>query len=217
MSKNNYHRYIKVPFEHKFPEIFKNEPQNKRCDEIKVGKNWHEQAVHKEHWDQRIIGFLDQYGLKPANVCEAFYAGPGGGGLPIHNDTPYMSDCVNINFTWGPSSSSIRWWKVKDESNLILEHEVNLEYHKRYLKGIDVDIPQYQFFNAEEKDCDMVYEAVIDKPSLVNVGQLHSTYNPHSTDSRWTITYHLLDKKDDRHIDFDEAVELFGDLLYEKN
>jgi len=208
MNKNIYHRYLKLPFEHNFPKCFENKPEKMR------EHNWHEFCVGKEHWDQRFVDWLGQFNLKPSNVCEGFYNAPNGGGLPMHNDTPTLSNCVNINFTWGPSTSTTRWWKARDESSIFIEPD-NTEYHKEYLKGIEVDIPVYKFFNAKEKDCDLVFEKVIDRPSLMNVGQLHSTYNPHASQCRWTLSYHILHKQDGRHIEFDEALSLFKDLAYE--
>jgi sulfatase maturation enzyme AslB (radical SAM superfamily) len=38
-----------------------------------------------------------------------------------------------------------------------------------------------------------VYEVEINKPSLVNIGQFHSTWNP-STEGRWTLSLPLIDK-----------------------
>lgn len=211
MNKNIYHRYIKLPFEHKFPDCFKSKPENMR------GDNWHEFCVKPQHWDERFVEWLEGFNLKPSNVCEAFYNGPDGGGLPMHNDSPHLDNSTNINFTWGPLNSTTRWWKLKDES-LIQTEQDNTEYHKQiYLKDIEVDIPIDKFYHAEEKDCDLVYEAVIDKPSLLNVGQLHSTYNPDKTQSRWTLSYHILGNEDNRHIQFEEALEIFKDVVYEDN
>ena len=93
MNKNIYHRYVKLPFEHKFPDCFKAKPENMR------GENWHEWCATREHWDERFVDWLKEYGLKPSNVCEAFYNGPNGGGLPMHNDAPTLNNSSNINFT----------------------------------------------------------------------------------------------------------------------
>ena len=208
MNKNMYHRYLKIPFAHIKPVCFSEQPSKMR------GTNWHEEVITQEHWDIRFVEWLNNYNLKPSNICEAFYNSPSGGGLPIHNDTPDISNAVNINFTWGPLTSTTRWWKIKNESLIQLEKD-NTEYHKEYLKGISADIPQYKFLHADEKECDLVYEQVINKPSLMNVGQLHSTYNPHFSECRWTLSYHILSQKDGRHIQFDEALEIFKDVAYE--
>jgi hypothetical protein len=210
MNKNIYHRYLKLPFEHHFPKCFENKPEKM------AGATYHEFYIKKEHWDQRFVDWLSQFNLKPSNICEGFYNTPNGGGLPMHNDTNTLNNCVNINFTWGPSTSYTRWWKIKEESLLIRE-PYNVEYSKECLKGIEVDMPVSNFFNAKEKDCDLMYEKVIDRPSLMNVGQLHSTFNPHPTECRWTMSYHILDKQNNRHIEFDEAISLFKDLAYENH
>jgi len=64
------------------------------------------------------------------------------------------------------------------------------------------------------EDCDVVHEAVINKPSLLNVGQLHSTHNFNTSEPRWTLSYHLLTIKDNTHIQFEDALDLFKDLVY---
>ena len=71
-----------------------------------------------------------------------------------------------------------------------------------------------ELYCEDENLCDLVCERVIDRPSLINVGQLHSTYNPHATEGRWTLCFFLL-KSDYTHLQFDEAVEIFKDIAYE--
>ena len=65
-----------------------------------------------------------------------------------------------------------------------------------------------------EQDCDMVCEKVINQPSLINVGQLHSTYNPDATQGRWSLCYFLLNK-DYTHLQFDQALNIFKEVSYE--
>ena len=54
------------------------------------------------------------------------------------------------------------------------------------------DIECYKCYSADKDDLELVYEAVINKPSLMNVGQLHDTYNPDLENSRWTLSFTLL-------------------------
>ena len=56
-----------------------------------------------------------------------------------------------------------------------------------------------------------MYETVIDRPSLLNISQLHSTFNPSPTEHRWTLCFTLL--KDDKALSFDEALEIFKDYI----
>ena len=60
----------------------------------------------------------------------------------------------------------------------------------------------------------MVYEKRINKPSIVNTGQLHSTHNQ-SKEGRITLSYNLVKKHNLELVKFSEALWLFGDLLYE--
>jgi hypothetical protein len=69
-------------------------------------------------------------------------------------------------------------------------------------------------FHAKEENCELVYEKVINQPSLMNIGQLHSTYNPDNIADRWTLCFTLLKQNGD-HLQFDEALEIFKDIAYE--
>ena len=64
---------------------------------------------------------------------------------------------------------------------------------------------------AHKEDCELVYEANTNKVSLVNVGQLHSTYNPDPSEGRWTLCFVPARKErtNKRHLTFAEAVEVF--------
>ena len=52
------------------------------------------------------------------------------------------------------------------------------------------------------------------QPSLINVGQLHSTYNPDPTHGRWSLCYFLLNK-DYTHLQFEKALNIFKEVTYE--
>ena len=64
-----------------------------------------------------------------------------------------------------------------------------------------------------ELPCDKVFEKVIDRPSLMNVGQLHSTYNP-GNQSRWTLSFTVLNQ-DNSHLTFAESLKIFREVIDE--
>jgi hypothetical protein len=66
---------------------------------------------------------------------------------------------------------------------------------------------------AEWEDVDLVYEAVIDRPSLLNISQLHSTWNPSPTEYRWTFCFTLLENS--QALTFNRALEIFKDYIVE--
>ena len=200
MNKNNYHRYLKLPFEYLKPKCF-----NKSYN--------HPNMIYvlSESIDNSIIKWIESFDLKVSNVIEGFYTPANGGKLPMHNDTPTISNATKINFTWGPDNSVTRWWKVKDESHLIPIHPDNSQIEAA---GIVPDIVIHSAFHAKEENCELVHEQVINKPSLMNIGQLHSTYNPDMTEDRWTLCFTLLHPNGD-HVEFEEALKIFGSFIDE--
>ena len=70
---------------------------------------------------------------------------------------------------------------------------------------------------AKEDDCNLAYEANTNTPSLCNVGELHSTYNP-TNYGRWTLCFVLgeLGLKNKSHwLSWSKALEIFEDHLVE--
>lgn len=203
---NNYHRYIELPFTVPMPDQF-NLPAK---DFISY--------VGQDAATLELKVWLSTYNLKLSNVIEGFYTSAKGGEVPIHNDMPvkpFEQDATKLNFTWGPNDSVTRWWKIKDESNYIeIKHDATAINEGFTTAGIVPDIDCYQCYSARDYHCDMVYEKVINKPSILNVGQLHSTYNPDPNKDRWTLSFTLL-KDDGTHLLFNEALERFNPCLSE--
>jgi len=134
-----------------------------------------------------ILKWLDSLGLWSIHT-EAFYTAPNDK-IFIHCDTPEIDNHVKINFTWGSELSTTRWWKLKEGS----------EYQTSNVKdggGILL---------AQEKDCDLLYEQVINKPSLLNVGILHSTYNP-TNEGRWTLSLVIAEKEKQELLRWNDAL-----------
>jgi hypothetical protein len=199
---NIYHRYLKLPFEYAKPNCF-NQSYN-HPNIMFVKRDW---------IDNSIIDWIGNFGIKVSNVIEGFYTPPNGGKIPMHNDTPALCNATKINFTWGPHSSTTRWWKVKNESFLI---PVNPDNSHITAEGIRPDIIVTNAFHAKEENCDLVYEKVINRPSLMNIGQLHSTYNPDNAADRWTLCLTLL-KQNGNHLQFEEALRVFENHIDAEN
>ena len=64
---------------------------------------------------------------------------------------------------------------------------------------------------AEEEDCELLYEANTNRPSLVNVGVLHGTHNPTDT-GRWTLCFVPVDKKR-KFLHWDTCIDIFKDYI----
>lgn len=202
-SNNIYHRYLNLPFEYPKPKRF-----NYPADTYAVVLDQDVVYLPFKEW-------VESFNLRISNVLEGFYTRPTGGNVPLHADTDYppgINDICKLNFTWGPNDSTTRWYRIKDESKLIKRyfgediHNTNFD-----AAGITPDIDIDYSLVANWEDVDLVYEAVIDKPSLLNISQLHSTYNPSPDQFRWTLCFTLLENN--KPLAFARALEIFKDYI----
>lgn len=179
----NYHRYLNLPFTIDKPESFKELKEN-------------DYVIMKDNSiiPSMVVDWLDTFGLFSIHT-EAFFTAPNDS-IDIHCDTPEIDNHVKINFTWGPSNSTTRWWKLK-------EGRAYKPWSSKDGGGILL---------AKEHDCDLLYEQVIDKPSLINVGMLHSTFNP-TNEGRWTLCLVPCQKGADHLLHWDDAVKIFKDYI----
>lgn len=201
MPQNKYHRYLNLPFEIRKPQICNVKPKDLKHYDI------------PNHKDNNISEFVKQFGLQIVNT-ELFYT-PGGKKLPIHIDDWVKDNHVKINTSWGPKEGTTRWWNAPN----FTEEE---EYDSNYNSLKDLDHVKYENFSdrhhrsiiLKEEECELVYEANTDKPSLVNVGTFHSSHNP-TDEGRWTLCFILgYDKDDwDNLVPWDKAIEMFKEFI----
>ena len=203
-DSNFYHRYLNLPLTYPKPERF-----NHPVDNYNVLMDDEEIYTPFKEW-------VERHGLTISNVLEAFYTKPNGGRVPLHSDTGYqrpgVNDICKLNFTWGPQNSTTRWYKVREESKLI-SHKFGKDASNKkfYDAGIEPDIDISHIWIAEWEDVDLVYESVIDRPSLLNISQLHSTWNPSITEHRWTLCFTLLENG--QALTFERALKLFAEYI----
>ena len=201
MQLNNYHRYLNLPFEIRKPQICNVKPKDLKHYDI------------PNHKDNNISEFVKQWGLQIVNT-ELFYT-PGGKKLPIHIDDWVEDNHVKINVSWGPKEGTTRWWNAPNFT-IKEEHNSNYKSSKSYggVKAEDFSLKQHRSIILEEKDCKLIYEANTDKPSLVNVGTFHSSYNP-TDEGRWTLCFILgYNKGDwDNLVSWDKAIKIFKEFI----
>lgn len=201
---NRYHRYLNLPFEINRLEMFNEFPNDIKHFDI------------NDYTDQKVVKWLHSLGLCITHT-EVFYTPPNGGKLPIHSDEATLDDHVKINITWGPEEGTMRWWEAKKTQVFTDIEDIKANY-----KGIDIDAAdafshrQHTNVLAEEKDCNLVYETNTNRPSLVNVGVLHSTYNPTQL-GRWTLCFVPGIPNGYKYIYWDEALEYFKNYIGETN
>jgi len=189
---NQVHRYINLPFQIEKPEEF-----NKEWDTI-----WHFDLGHDKPYSKLMLQWLEQFNLTCANI-DCFYTPPGGGKIPPHTDAHEFNNQIKINITWGPEESEVCWW-TSDKA-----------YKFEYQPSPDEGSSHYMnLYRAEEEDCNLVYTAKIDRPSIINVGFLHSTYNPGKT-GRHTLCFSVVHKENGSNVTFDQALDIFKNYIDE--
>ena len=184
----NYHRYLNLPFTVSKPISF---VDRESSDYIDLGKDIIPRVM---------IEWLDEHGVH-AIVAGAAYTAPNSKIHP-HCDTLEPGNHVNINFTWGSKHSKTRWWKLKQGKKYTVEHVSD-----------DSVADGDGLLTAKEEDCELLFEQTIDKPSMINSGILHGTYNP-SNESRWTMSVVLGYKEYPKKLlQWDDAFRIFKNYI----
>lgn len=203
MTNNIYHRYLNLPLQYPKPERFNYGTEN------------YAELLLQEQIYKPFEDFVNSFDLRISNVLEGFYTKPNGGRVPLHADTstmPGTNDICKLNFTWGSKDSTTQWYKIKDESKIkkhyFGEDGINKKF---YDAGITPDFDISYVLFADWDDADLMHEAVIDRPSLLNISQLHSTWNPSPTEHRWTLCFTLLENN--KPLTFQRGLEIFKDYI----
>lgn len=182
---NWYHRYLNLPFTIGPLDMFKEE--GKRIKHFYINDY---PFYPVEEW-------FNDLGLILA-LKEVFYTPPHSK-IPIHTDHGAYTHHAKINITWGPEEGVIQWWKSEKT------------YRKKMLGYAGATSEFHDNLWAKEEDCDFLYEANTNKPSLVNIGMLHGTNNP--TDrGRWTLCFVPQDQRG-KFIHWNDALEIFKNYL----
>ena len=200
-SDNIYHRYLKLEFDITKPEVLNTTPEKWRHEDINPWR-----CNNVETW-------LHSLGLYSSHT-EVFFTPPNHGEIPIHCDDVTIDDRAKINITYGPDTGTIRWWE-SSKAQQIVGTDAAQEMLGSEAVSDDFSERTHQNLVALKEDCELVHEANTNKVSLVNVGRLHSTYNPDSTQGRWTLCFvpASLKLEDRRYLTFEEAVEAFEDYI----
>ena len=215
---NIYHRYIKLPFE--FVEPDWKDVRRTFSEEQKKGSEYYDikekgdtdvYFCHTPENDKKVTEFLDMFNLFYDSKL-VFYT-KANEEIKVHIDNNkeeiyskkvdnFIDNHAKLNITWEPNGGKLRWWDLKNDKDL------KIDTHTTPLGKT------WNVIWANQNECDMVYEKEINKPSIVNTGRPHSTFNP-SKEGRLTLSYNLVKKNNLELVSFFEALWLFVDLLSE--
>lgn len=186
--ENIFHRFIKVPYEPGIDLFARTDYDPMFYRHVKV----EDQDVNPE-----LVKWFENLGIK-FYWFEAFYTPPYGGAIPIHTDTPELCDVVKLNWTYGAPGSKLLWWEPKKE---------------KYVDSFQTEFGA-PYLTIKERHARKLFEVEVKKPSLVNIGMFHSTYNP-TEEGRWTLSLPLM-KEDGTRLVWNEAVEILRDHFDEE-
>jgi hypothetical protein len=206
---NRYHRQLNLPKEYRPNVDFNQWDVN--------GVEWsqfHKSLTLEQLNNQKFVNFLNSLGLTSTWI-EVFYTPPNSSGV-IHSDNIIWSDWSKIVFQYGAQGSTMRWWKSDKTAEISTSIEsLNINSIKQFNKEIpdsgDRTDSHYhgKVLVSDEVNSEMVYEAEIGNSSLVNVGPLHSSYNP-TNEGRFVITVALYRIGEYRLL-WDDAMRIFQD------
>ena len=152
-------------------------------------------AVDPSMLNKEFVDFMESIPGLRIPSWEAFYTPPGGK-IWIHGDSDKITDFARINLSWGPNDSELVWWEPKTGVKL---EPIVTAFGENYLR-------------SDEKDCNVIHRAVINRPSIVQVGMLHSTWTP-GPGGRWTLAIPLAEKSEPKRVSFEMAVAMFADYV----
>jgi hypothetical protein len=212
---NRYHRFLDI--RNYIPNIDTSKYQTE-------GMRWpefHKQLQFEDLGNDKILPWLNSLGFT-SHWIEFFYTPPHDDGV-IHSDNVYYADWAKLIFQFGAKGSTMRWWS----SDMVLRVSTSAEQvystvipeRSEYSVGDRTNDHYHgQVLVSREEYCKKEYEVEIGSCGLINVGPLHSSYNP-TEDRRFTVTIALIDKnKDYEHrILWDEALEAFKPYIVDSS
>lgn len=184
MKENRYYRFLNLPFE--FNLIV---PEFKEQNHLRLTA---------EQIPREFIIFLRNHGCK-IGFAEIFRKQPDYKHvLSLHLDGLEFDDHVKINYVVGGGNSKMCWWQTKP----------GIEPRRQ------VTVVGTDYLYAAEEDCDLLCSAKLDRPALVNAGQLHNVVD--ITEPRYAFSF-MIQKNNGDKLLWDEAIILFKDYLHDDN
>ena len=151
-------------------------------------------VIHHNDYDEELRFVLNQFDLDVKHG-EMFYSPPGYE-LPIHIDDKHQGRSHSkLNWVFGARGSVMQWWSIKNG-------------YQPEKKTTEIGTTYFLF---DKQHCDLVGEAEVGQPSLVNVGIPHSIIN-NTNEGRWCISYMLREKNTTQNLQWEVAVQKFASL-----
>lgn len=213
MIENRYHKFLNIPDYIPIINTDEYESDNKKWLEF------HKSLSFEQLNNDKILPWLNTLGYT-SHWIEFFYTPPKDSGI-IHSDNVYWADWAKLIFQFGAKGSKMRWWSSDNVYQVSTSVEQISQTHipeiSQYKIG-DRNNDHYhgQVLVSREEESNLEYEIEVGRCSLVNVGPLHSSYNP-TNDKRFTLTIALFDMYTGDRILWDEALKTLKPYIVEES
>ena len=201
---NRYHRFLNI--EDCIPSVNFSQwnPEN-----VTEWAQFHKTLQLDDLNNKNLLLFLEKLNMTSGWI-EVFCTPPNNSGV-IHSDSPIGEEWSKLIFQYSSLGSKMRWW-TSEKSFIVSTDLTNIS--KELVPEIDGYVGGDRLGGnyhgrirvAYDQDCKLEYEVEVGKCSLVNIGPLHSSYNP-TNEHRLVITIALFDANTGNRILWDEAVE----------
>ena len=175
---NRYHHRINIPVSFTFPSY-----------PIPDTRLHHHCRFHKKDMNNELVQWLNSLGLYIV-AGEYFYTPPNRT-LEPHSDSPSINDVVKLNWMEGGEGSVMEWFQLKEGAKL----------------RTNTTVINTQYSYAPRDDLIKVHSAVIGRPSLVNVGQIHAVQN--SNQPRFVACVVIGNHRTNNRLMWDDAINIF--------
>lgn len=191
MAKNRYHRHINLS--EYIPQV---DFTQWNTDNIRWHQ-FHQELQPEQLGNDKIMPWLDSLNMT-TNFIEVFCTPPKDRGI-IHSDNNIGEDWSKLIFQYGAKGSRMRWWS---SDNVI--HASTGMFHE-YFGNIAIGI---------DNQCTKEYEVELSAANLINIGPLHSSFNP-TNEKRFVVTIALCHRDNLKRVLWDDAVEILKDFIQE--
>jgi hypothetical protein len=126
--------------------------------------------------DKNLNKFLKKYSLE---IChsEVFYTPPYTKTVGIHIDSENIASQTKINYVFGASGSRMQWFTPKDST---------------IVPALKKTVIDSYYYHYNDDQCDLIYSAKVEQPSMVEVGVAHDVVN-NTNDPRWCLSFMMYD------------------------
>lgn len=207
---NRYHRFLDIS--DCIPNV---DFTQWNIESVSEWAQFHKTLTLEDLNNSNLIQMLENLNMSSGWI-EVFCTPPNSSGV-IHSDSPIGEEWSKLIFQYTAPGSKMRWWtseKIHIVSTDLTEVSTDQISDIENYVGGDRSGGHYhgKIQVAYESDSTLDYEVEVGLGSLINIGPLHSSYNP-TDEHRLVVTVALFDASSGRRILWDEALDRMKDYV----